>query len=1024
MTIFGAGVTGLTAAHELVERGFYVQVWEPTTNERFPWLGCDVGGMARTQWTRVHWPERHDLEDSWPKIQPNLQELRHFTRPVAGAPVPGWYGVPAEGSLVSAEAAMAELLARVPDDDPVPWITAVVYAEKPPGAPEDWWKSHRDATTSEIAAASGGSEEGAGSGKVRVRRSGFRDVRIRVLFRTESPWMLAASEAYRRVEFYYSPPWGTRTEPIVHVPQKFYVHRREPRKGAEEPPRLYDCEETPPGFENPDARQPRPTEPDPTCADCAKKYCLSALGEAGSREPDVVVAEVLRLLIDNPNIRFLYVEVADRTWTVPSSGPVGEDPGWDRALAWCLQEEFQRILEGLVGTREGVQDFPLRLADVEDDPDGTYLRTAIRLGTHRVVDITVARISAFPDDAPDCTDVILRFRPRERWFPGEHGYRFFPAFYRHVFDTMRRTPILVPAKKSDVGAAQERAVGVRPDVVKYTESFREVFDNIKPQDVTGLAFTRGRKPTLVPRCLPSSLSEALSSFDLLLRPVERGGFGLTPTDWIRFNLKILEYLTSSPERRETYEDVSWWEFIRADTYTPAAQLALARFPKALVAMDAVEGDARTIGSSGVQTFLDQLNPAGYRDGTLRGPTSEAWFKYWRRYLEAQGVDFVHGKIAALDVVDGKEHGAPPRLWPRVDCYDPTYPCEMVPEGGKLARRPCLPNGYFLLALPADEMKRIAEDVVPKAFAKGIRHRDLERAAAMELGDPTRVNPGGELRHFAGIQFYFEEDVFSIDGHFYYPDSPWAVTSISQARFWEDKGDWEHGYRGILSAIIGKWDVPGRTVRKCAWECTEEELAREVWAQISEALQIRDATEPLSLRLPRPLFFHLDTGMTFVEDASEPNGGHWVNRTPFQIETPGRFACRPGELDYQGYSHEQGVVLAGTFAKTHTRITSMEAANESARHAVNSILVSLDSPFRRTPCDIWPIEDREIEDFEEAKEVDRTLFQQGLPHVLEILGTDRFLQSFGDRIPSFMDVAVGFTKALRELRARPGSPCPY
>lgn len=24
--------------------------------------------------------------------------------------------------------------------------------------------------------------------------------------------------------------------------------------------------------------------------------------------------------------------------------------------------------------------------------------------------------------------------------PGEHGFRFFPSFYRHVFDTMRRIP--------------------------------------------------------------------------------------------------------------------------------------------------------------------------------------------------------------------------------------------------------------------------------------------------------------------------------------------------------------------------------------------------------------------------------------------------------------------------------------------------------------------------------------------------------------------------------------------------------
>ena len=30
--------------------------------------------------------------------------------------------------------------------------------------------------------------------------------------------------------------------------------------------------------------------------------------------------------------------------------------------------------------------------------------------------------------------------PIEHRLPGEHGFRFFPGFYKHVIDTMRRTP--------------------------------------------------------------------------------------------------------------------------------------------------------------------------------------------------------------------------------------------------------------------------------------------------------------------------------------------------------------------------------------------------------------------------------------------------------------------------------------------------------------------------------------------------------------------------------------------------------
>jgi hypothetical protein len=57
VTIFGAGIAGMTAAHELVERGFQVEVWEPEDDERAPSRDCAIGGMARTQWSAVPWPE-------------------------------------------------------------------------------------------------------------------------------------------------------------------------------------------------------------------------------------------------------------------------------------------------------------------------------------------------------------------------------------------------------------------------------------------------------------------------------------------------------------------------------------------------------------------------------------------------------------------------------------------------------------------------------------------------------------------------------------------------------------------------------------------------------------------------------------------------------------------------------------------------------------------------------------------------------------------------------------------------------
>jgi glycine/D-amino acid oxidase-like deaminating enzyme len=50
--IFGAGITGLTAAHELIERGFEVYVVEPADDPWEPDLPA-VGGVARTQWAMI-----------------------------------------------------------------------------------------------------------------------------------------------------------------------------------------------------------------------------------------------------------------------------------------------------------------------------------------------------------------------------------------------------------------------------------------------------------------------------------------------------------------------------------------------------------------------------------------------------------------------------------------------------------------------------------------------------------------------------------------------------------------------------------------------------------------------------------------------------------------------------------------------------------------------------------------------------------------------------------------------------------
>ena len=91
--------------------------------------------------------------------------------------------------------------------------------------------------------------------------------------------------------------------------------------------------------------------------------------------------------------------------------------------------------------------------------------------------------------------------------------------------------------------------------------------------------------------------------------------------------------------------------------------------------------------------------------------------------------------------------------------------------------------------------------------------------------------------------------------------------------------------------------------------------------------------------------------------------------------------------------------------TFTRMTTMEAANESARHAVNAILraIAAVAPNQNPPlfncqghlmgdpCDIWDPEENELEDLEYFKQLDEELHQKGLPHFFDILGLRNLIE---------------------------------
>lgn len=555
------------------------------------------------------------------------------------------------------------------------------------------------------------------------------------------------------------------------------------------------------------------------------------------------------------------------------------------------------------------------------------------------------------DTVPKADAGILSYTVSAPVMAGEHGFRFFPSFYRHVFDTMKRTPVLEP--KPSEGSP------------------KTVFENLVPVDTLGF----GRDGTNVSFPLPR---RPVRSFEEFRRNMQKV---LSELDWTvedlsRFSLKLFEYMTSCTERRAAqYEHMSWSDFVGLPSYSPVMRRHIEFGPQMMLSLRGSRSDARTQGTAVVQLLLDQLREGNRPDATLAAPTSSAWFDHWHDFLTSQGVKFRCGELKALRLEGQK-------LVPWVDSLNPADPSTTRLDDA----------AYVVVALPIVELSKLA---ISKDFASLADSRDLQTAVAFL---PPESSPEYPMRDMNGIQYYFDTEVRFWHGHTQYLDSEWGLTSISQPQFWWRARDPEDHYRSVLSVDLGIWDQPTKPsalktekfgagmLAVTALQCDAAQLAREVWAQIADHHDDAFvAAYGPKARIPEPIAFALDSGLTF----KAPNVRS--NKYPFLVNMVHQYPRRPGALPDKApkaaseYAVCGGVVLAGTHMKTYTRITSMEAANESARHAVNAILRVSETPCDR--CEIWDPEDNELDELQWLRDLDAKNFSKGLPHFAKILDWD-------------------------------------
>ena len=415
--------------------------------------------------------------------------------------------------------------------------------------------------------------------------------------------------------------------------------------------------------------------------------------------------------------------------------------------------------------------------------------------------------------------------------PGEHGFRFFPGFYRHLPDTMKRIP-------TDSGTA---------------------FDNLTVAKNLLLARS-GARDFFMPTGVPHSLEALLADLREWWQD-RHSDLGLTLHQIETFGTKLWRILTMCDDRRlAELETQTWWDYLEvgAPGLGGAYESLLAEgLSRSLLANNPRVASARTVGNTNIQLIFDVLDPDREADRLLDGPTSLAWLTPWRRYLTGHENLHIHmgAEVLSIETAEGAVRAA--RI--RIDGHEED-----------------VTGDHFIAALPVERMAEIV------AASPGLMEAD---PALKNI--PALKNSTGRMY---GVQFYLTRDVEIVDGHALYVDSPWALTSISEVQFWKgtiDIAQCDDGQsRGLISVCVSEWAQAGIDGAPPAMNSpSREALVAQVWEQLKAALNDSGHEELSDADLHA---WYLDEDVTLQGD-----GGPMQGREPLFINRVGDWHKRPG-----------------------------------------------------------------------------------------------------------------------------------
>ncbi len=517
--------------------------------------------------------------------------------------------------------------------------------------------------------------------------------------------------------------------------------------------------------------------------------------------------------------------------------------------------------------------------------------------------------------------------------PGEHGFRFFPGFYKHVIDTMKRIPF--PGNKNGV------------------------FDNLIAAPHVMMA-----RSDAEPIVMLDSFPKTFEDFKFLLQSLHQHT-GLSTDDEMFFATKVWQLITSCRARRENdYERMGWWQYTDGAHRSKTYQDLLARgLTRTLVAARAATASTKTGGDIFLQLVFNMANPDVATDRILDGPTNNQWLTPWHEYLINKGVDYRFlSDVKKIECTDGKITG----VWVEKIKADDSIFNEQLPDKPDIQHYTA---DYYICAVPVEVAAPLLlndilqpNQTIQDFINNVIRNADLSdptvsiidvtndaiQKAAIMNADPTLsgiIELSNDVSWMTGVQYYLYEDVTLNKGHIIFADSPWAVTAISQSQFWKSfpMSQFADGKaKTVLSCDVSDWETPGILYGKMAKECTAEEIKNEVWAQMKSSLVVNGKCL-LNDEMIHTWF--IDRDIVF-DNINLLKGDYFSKNTePLLVNKVDTWRLRP-----ESYCAIPNLFFAADYVRTHTDLATMEGANEAARRAVNNIIEA--SEANVPLCEIW------------------------------------------------------------------------